>query len=67
MGTLAGPCHACEQPIPLADLEARLAVILMKRRYCRRCTQALAAKWAGPKEPGPVLKLARRVLGRREP
>jgi len=43
MGTLFSDCHVCGRFIPVSDFEKRRAVVLLKRRYCRDCTDAITA------------------------
>lgn len=41
MGDPAGDCQVCGRYIPPADFEKRRAVVLLKKRYCRDCTNAI--------------------------
>jgi len=38
---MEGNCHTCGRFIPPADFEKRRAVVLLKKRYCRVCTNAI--------------------------
>jgi hypothetical protein len=37
------PCHTCAGIIPLAELEQRRAVVVMKRAYCGPCAERIVA------------------------
>ena len=50
-------CHVCRRGIPLSDLEACRALILLKRCYCRNCASALES--ALPRSPASKPRLER--------
>ena len=43
MDSHSSACHVCGKFIPLSDFEKLRAVVLLKRRYCRDCTDAITA------------------------
>lgn len=43
MGSSSSDCHVCGKFIPISDFEKRRALILLKRRYCRDCCDAITA------------------------
>lgn len=46
-----GVCHVCGRAVSTADLEKGRAVLLLKRRYCRDCADAISA---GRRRPSPL-------------
>ena len=43
MGSVSSVCHVCGRFIPISDFESHRAVVLLKRRYCRNCCDAITA------------------------
>ena len=41
-------CHVCGKDIPPADLESLRAITLLKKRYCRDCTEVVTATCKRP-------------------
>ncbi|MBV8880104.1 MAG: hypothetical protein JO332_09090 [Planctomycetaceae bacterium] len=45
------------------DLEKHRAVVLLKRRYCRDCTNAITAGASASTAPSSVHRIASRIAG----
>lgn len=58
-------CHVCRKEIPRADLEAQLALILLRKRYCRECATAIAEGRFPSRPAGPIARFGRFILGRK--
>jgi uncharacterized paraquat-inducible protein A len=50
------PCETCDTTVSLSDLEQGRAVMVMKRAYCGRCSERIAA--SGSRAPRMPLLLA---------
>jgi uncharacterized paraquat-inducible protein A len=50
------PCETCDTTVSLSDLERGRAVMVMKRAYCGRCSERIAA--SGSRTPRRARLLA---------